>query len=151
MSERNIKGEFRIREYRKNDYPKINKIWEESGVGGVHRGDSRYVVESTIKNGAKLYVLEQIATKAIAGTAWLTHDFRRVYIHHFCIKPEWQGLGLSHSLCRKSVEFAESVNMQVKLEVQSANSKAVKLYKKYNFSNLGDYIVMINRSTQKKI
>lgn len=145
-----ILSQFFIRDFIPEDYEEINNLWESTGVGGSHRGDTPEVITGTIRNGGKLFILEHNANKMIAGTAWLTHDFRRIYLHHFCVHPSFQGKGLSHILCKKSIDLAESMNMQIKLEVHKSNSKAIALYEKHGFKYLGDYLVYIIRNIKIK-
>ena len=140
-----ILSDFFIRDYKPEDFEEINLLWESTGVGGSHRGDTAEVISNTLKNGGQFFVLEQISDNKIAGTAWLTNDSRRIYLHHFCINTSFQGKGLSHYLCEKCTNFARSLNMQIKLEVHKDNQKAVRLYTKAGFTYLGDYHVYIIR------
>lgn len=134
-----------IREYRTGDFAEIEKIWKSTGMGGAFRGDDAGVVEDTIRSGGKLFVLEDRSNREIIGTSWLTQDGRRIYLHHFGIKPEYQGRGLSHLLMKASKEFAKSTGLQIKLEVHKSNTVAITLYKKWGFEFLGDYDVYIIR------
>ena len=150
MSEKvDISGLINLREFQAQDYDELNNLWEKTGVGGIHRGDNLTVIEKTISNGGKLFLLEEISSHKIIGSAWLTHDFRRIYLHHFCIHDLFQGKGLAHLLCKKCITFAEEMNMQIKLEVHNTNSKAIALYEKHGFKFLGDYLVYIIRKTSK--
>ncbi len=111
------------------------------------RGDSREVIERTIKNGGKLLVLE--LNGEIIGTSWLTHDHRRTYLHHFAIKPEFQGKGYSKILLEKTIESAKKIGYQLKLEVHKTNIRAKRLYEKYGFRILDGYEVYIIRDLNK--
>ena len=144
-----LKNNFYIRDYQPQDYEQIVKLWQETGLGDPKRGDNQQVIEKTIKHGAKFLVLIHKPTSAIIGTSWLTNDFRRIYLHHFGIKKEFQGQGLSHMLMKKSMEFVKQQGRQVKLEVHKTNEIALKLYEKWGFKKLGDYIVMIVRDVEK--
>lgn len=145
MSEKNNFNNFIIRDFKAQDYEQINKLWIETGIGGKQRSDNLNVINSTLVNGGKLLILEHSVQNIIIGTAWLTTDFRRIYLHHFCIKPAFQNNGLSHLLCNESIKFAKERNMQIKLEVHKDNLKAIELYKKHKFTYLGDYNVYIIR------
>ena len=140
------KSDFIIRDFRDDDFPSVSIMWEETGVGGAHRGDVLDVINNTLKHGGKLLILENINTNTIAGTAWLTNDFRRIYLHHFCIGTEFQGKHLAHILCEECIRFAKQLNLQIKLEVHRNNSKAISLYEKHGFKFLGDYLVYIIRN-----
>jgi ribosomal protein S18 acetylase RimI-like enzyme len=136
---------LKIRDYSAGDFPEINQLWKDTGMGGSVRGDNEETIERTIKAGGKLFVLENTVSHEIIGTSWLTHDQRRIYIHHFGIKPAFQGKGYAHLLMRASMDFAQSAGLQIKLEVHKDNFKAIQLYKKWGFNYLGDYVVYIIR------
>jgi len=134
-----------VREYLQEDFNAINHLWKDTDMGGSMRGDNEETIDKTIKAGGKLFVLENPLSREIVGTSWLSHDQRRIYIHHFGIKPAFQGKGYAHLLMKASMDFAQSTGMQIKLEVHKDNFKAVQLYKKWGFNYLGDYDVYIIR------
>ena len=145
MSEKNNFAHFIIRDFKSDDYEQINLLWKETGLGGSQRDDNLQVINSTLANGGKLIILEHSAQNLIIGTAWLTTDTRRIYLHHFCVKPTYQNKGISHLLCNESIKFAKEKKMQIKLEVHKDNLIATELYKKHGFTYLGDYDVYIIR------
>ncbi|MBM3437050.1 MAG: GNAT family N-acetyltransferase [Bacteroidetes bacterium] len=103
-----------------------------------------------MRQGGKLLLLDNPETFEIIGTSWLTQDGRRIYLHHFGIKPEYQGMGYSHHLMKATMDFAESTGKQIKLEVHESNAVAINLYKKWGFQYLGDYEVYIIRDYKSK-
>lgn len=138
--------DFKIRDYQNSDFIEINHLWKSLGMGGDYRGDTVEVIQNTIRMGGKLLVLENNLNKEIIGTSWLTLDGRRIFLHHFGIKQDYQNQKLSHILLKKSLKFAEQKNMQIKLEVHHDNLKALNLYLKYGFKHLENYEVYIIRS-----
>lgn len=141
------KNDYFIRDFCDEDYHSVSILWEETGVGGTHRGDILEVINNTLEHGGKLLILENKNTKHIAGTAWLTNDFRRIYLHHFCISTKFQGNHLANMLCEECIRFAKQLKLQIKLEVHSNNLKAISLYEKHGFKFLGDYLVYIIRDS----
>lgn len=136
---------FFVRDYWAADYPHVAEIWEKSGISTPGRGDSAEVIENTLRRNGRLLVLVDRDRDTVVGTSWLTNDGRRLYLHHFAITPECQGLGLSKPLLRESLKIAKAVGLQVKIEVHRDNQKALELYRKAGFKRLGDYDVMIIR------
>jgi ribosomal protein S18 acetylase RimI-like enzyme len=134
-----------IRAYRDEDFPAIDQLWSETGMGGKIRGDDRETIRNTLLQGGRLFVLVDRETGEVIGTSWLTVDGRRIYLHHFGIKPVYQGKGYSRQLLEASLDFARSTGLQIKLEVHKVNERAVRLYEKAGFSYLGDYLVYIIR------
>lgn len=137
--------DFIIRDYCENDYSALICLWDIIGLGGANRGDDAGVILNTLHNGGKLLLLEKFSDSSIIGSSWLTNDGRRLYMHHFGIKPESQGLGLAKPLLQASIDFARSLNLQLKIEVHHQNTVAINLYKKFGFNYLGDYDVYIIR------
>jgi ribosomal protein S18 acetylase RimI-like enzyme len=134
-----------IRDYSESDFDDVNNIWNETGMGGRQRGDDKKTIADTLNCGGKLLVLENKDSGEIIGTSWLTNDGRRIYLHHFGLKPAFQGKGLSNLLLESSLKFAKSKGLQIKLEVHKNNEVAINLYKKYGFKYLGDYLIFIIR------
>ncbi|MBP7850771.1 MAG: GNAT family N-acetyltransferase [Lentimicrobiaceae bacterium] len=142
--ELNLPSGLSIREIQESDIPAVLRVWEETGMGGVARGDGPEVILRTLRHGGVMYVL--IAQEVLIGTSWITSDGRRLYLHHFSIRPAWQGRGYARYLLNASLAFAKSMKMQIKLEVHRNNDIAVNLYKKAGFNYLGDYDVYIIRN-----
>lgn len=140
---------YQIRSYKTEDYLQISLLWEQTGLGNRERGDDDRVISETLNHGGAFYVMELANTNEIIGTSWITNDGRRLYLHHFGILPKFQGKGYSHPLLKKSLDYAQQLNLQIKLEVHKQNIIAENLYKKAGFSYLGDYKVLIIRNHQK--
>ncbi len=133
-----------VRDYQERDYPRVAAIWEQTGISTPGRGDTAALVRATLRHGGRLLLLEE-KDGGVIGTSWLTHDGRRLYLHHFAIAPGFQGRGLSKPLLRASLQVAKEVGLQIKLEVHQDNERAVNLYKNAGFQRLGDYDVYIIR------
>jgi len=136
---------FIVRNYRVGDIVQVARLWEQTGMGHPSRGDDSNTIERTIKCGGRLILVEEAETGLICGSSWVTTDGRRMFIHHFGILPEFQGIKLSHLLMKASLDFVKDMGMQVKLEVHQSNLRATELYKRYGFRRLGDYDVYIIR------
>lgn len=142
-------GKFIIREYRKGDYDGVAYLWQTTNLGNPARGDDESIIEQSITIGGSLLVLENLSDGSICGTSWMTFDGRRIHLHHFGIRPEYQGNDLSKILLKHSLEFVKKKGCQVKLEVHRSNMIATELYKKAGFTYLGDYDIYIMRDISK--
>jgi ribosomal protein S18 acetylase RimI-like enzyme len=136
---------YLIRDYTNNDFDGLNKLWQETNLGGAQRGDNAKIIEQSITLGGKLILLIHPETKIIIGSSWMTFDGRRLHLHHIGVKPEFQNQGLGKKITQESLKFAKEKGYQIKLEVHQSNKKAIKIYKKLGFSFLGDYDVYIVR------
>ncbi len=141
-------SKFQIRDFCQDDYNALLGLWNATGLGGEERCDDRIVIQSTIEAGGRLFVMYK--EDRLIGSSWLSHDHRRMYIHHFAIHPDFQGRGLSKILLEKSLECCSLLGLQVKLEVHKENHSAINLYKSYGFDDLEGYKVLIMRDIAKK-
>jgi len=142
---KNIRDQFNIRDYKESDYPEVEKIWIETGLGDRKRGDTGEVILDSIRHGGKFLVMIRKISGEIVGTSWMTFDGRRIHLHHCGIKPELQNRGLGKWLTLESLKFAREKKQQIKLEVHRDNHRAVHLYQSLGFEYLGDYDVYIIR------
>jgi hypothetical protein len=138
-------GNYIVRDYINADFPKLNELWQETGLGGAQRGDNAEIIEQSIKLGGKLIVLENTDSKEIFGSSWMTFDGRRIHLHHIGVKSTYQNQGFGKMLTQESLKFAKEKGYQIKLEVHQNNKKAIEIYKKLGFTFLGDYDVYIVR------
>jgi ribosomal protein S18 acetylase RimI-like enzyme len=136
---------YHITTFQPSDYEALAALWLNTGLGNAARGDNQQTIAETLALGGVLYVMKTEPENELIGTSWITNDGRRLYLHHFGIKPEYQKQGLSKPLLKKSLEFAKQINRQIKLEVHRDNLPALTLYEKAGFTYLGDYLVFIIR------
>lgn len=134
-----------IRDYKTEDFENLNKLWQETSLGGSQRGDNASIIAHSIELGGKLILLENTETKEIFGSSWMTFDGRRLHLHHIGVLPSYQNKGFGKLLTQESLKFAKEKGYQIKLEVHQKNSKAISIYKKLGFTFLGDYDVYIVR------
>jgi ribosomal protein S18 acetylase RimI-like enzyme len=144
-----IEKQFVIRNYAGGDFPEVENLWFDTGLSDPTRGDTSEIIDESIKLGGKLLVMIKKDSGIIVGTSWMTYDGRRIHLHHFAIKPEFQNMGLGKWLTLESLKFAREKNKQIKLEVHKSNETAVHLYQALGFKYLGDYNVYIIRNPQQ--
>ncbi len=136
--------DYQIIDFQPTYFEKVSLFWENNGLGGSHRGDSLQIIVETLKSGGHLLLMID-DKQNIIGTSWLTNDKRRTYIHHFGIREDCRRKGLAGILLECCLAYAKMDGYQVKLEVHRDNIPAQNLYRKYGFSDLGDYQVLIMR------
>ncbi len=133
----------RLKEVDPDSFAEVAGLWAETGVGNPARGDSLAVLNQTLRHGAVVLVARH-GGEAI-GTLWLTHDFRRAYIHHMAVKPELQNRGIGKLLMQEAVSIARELGFQAKLEVHRDNPAAQKIYRDSGFVELDGFLTMIKR------
>jgi len=124
-------------------YKEISSLWEITGVANPARGDSLDAVNKTLEHGAKILLLYK--ENRPIGTVWLTHDFRRLYIHHMAVHPSFQNQGWGRMLLKEALKIASEMKLQAKLEVRSDNYPALHLYSSEGFEPLEGYQTLIKR------
>lgn len=126
-------------------YVVVSTLWVMTGISSPQRGDSYEAICHTLANGARLVIAwwDEIPV----GTVWLTHDFRRLYIHHMAVHPQYQNKGIGKHLMEEALTVAKELKLQAKLEVHCQNKAAYRLYRKYGFITLEGYHTMIRRDT----
>ncbi len=134
-----------VREFVPEDYGQVAFVWKETKLSRPERADNLETIMRTIDHGGIFYVLEDLDTKKIIGTSWITNDGRRLHLQYFGILPEYQGRKLSHYLLEHSLDFARQTGLQIKLEVHKTNIIAKNLYEKWGFKKLDGYEIYILR------
>lgn len=127
----------------KEQYLKVSALWELTGVGNAERGDTFEAVNQTLYYGGRVILIydEEIPV----GTVWLTHDFRRLFIHHMAVHPNYRNQGFGKLLMQEALQIAKELNLQAKLEVHKDNPVASELYNSFGFKTLEGFITMIKR------
>lgn len=147
----NIKNRIRFRNFSKKDFHEIQKLWTLNDMGGRERADDAETILRCNHQGGHFIVMDLPDENKIIGTSWMTWDGRRILMHHFCIHPDYQRMGLGELLGIESLRFIQKKKAQVKLEVHKENHAAKKLYKKLGFFAFEDYdIYMIRNFGLKK-
>ncbi len=124
-------------------YAQIMQVWQVTGITNPARADSLESIRHNLDNtGTMLYCIED---GRVVGAAWVNHDFRRLYIHHMAVLPEYQNRGIGKALLQEALTIARETGYQAKLEVHKDNPTARHLYSSLGFKELDGYITMIKR------
>lgn len=132
-----------LRTYHEKDFAQLSQLWLESGVGSPARNDTQEAIRECLHIGGALFLIED--QNEIIGSAWITYDGRRFYLHHMAVSPLRQNQGIGKMLMDKVIAFGKEHKTQMKLEVNRQNARAIHLYEKYGFGNLGEYDTYIIR------
>lgn len=124
-------------------FDSITAIWNATGVSNPARADSFEAIQYNLDNGGMLLLAS--IDNVLAGVAWLSHDFRRLYIHHMAVAPKQQNKGIGRMLLQEALSIAREKGYQAKLEVHATNAAARHLYASCGFTDLDGYITMIRR------
>lgn len=145
MKKEKIRDNIRFREFKEEDFPAVQQLWELTGMGNPDRGDNAETIHQCNKQGGYFIIMDIPDENRIIGTSWMTWDGRRTYLHHFGIHPDYQGLGLGKLLGMESLKFIRERGSQVKLEVHKNNIIAKQLYQKLGFFAFTEYDIYMIR------
>ncbi|MCD4650446.1 MAG: GNAT family N-acetyltransferase [Candidatus Cloacimonetes bacterium] len=137
---------YEITHFDRKVFNDITELWNLAGIGKPTRGDTFEIVQSTISHGAKIsgiYVNEKLI-----ATCWITNDWRRLFLHHMAVHPEYQNRGLGARLIEDALDYGKEMELQMKLDVHQDNTVAIHLYTKYGFQPLAGYFQMFRRGFQ---
>src|SRR2546428_41413 len=87
-----------IRDYDMTDYGSICALWQSTGLMSAERGDDARVIAHTLASGGRLWVATREDEARVVGTAWITNDARRLYLHHVAVLPKYQHQGVGRRL-----------------------------------------------------
>ncbi len=132
-----------LSEITQEQFTEAAELWNLTGVGNPARGDTLEAVQKTLAHGGRMLLLYDDGLPV--GTVWLSHDQRRLYIHHMAVRPERQHQGLGRRLLKQALAYASELQLQAKLEVHTDNPAALELYKSEGFQTLEGYLAMIKR------
>jgi ribosomal protein S18 acetylase RimI-like enzyme len=132
-----------IRDYRPGDYQQVEELWKATGIYTVERSDTPDIILRCNQHGGRLLIMEDPERMRITGTSWMTFDGRRLFLHHFAIKPSLQGKGHGRQLALASLQFAKEKGFPVKLEVHRENVAALHLYRSLGFESFEDYEIFM--------
>jgi len=135
-----------LRDYIPQDFPQLIKLWQELDMSSKERGDSPEIILQTIEHGGRLIIMEETETGVIIGSSWMTFDGRRIFLHHFGIKKQYQRRGLGLKLAIESLNYIKQMGYQVKLEVHNENIPAKNLYEKIGFTSFPNYDIYMIRN-----
>lgn len=125
-------------------FARITEIWRETGISNPARADHIEAIRYNLEHGGILLIAYD--NDLLVGTVWLSHDHRRLYIHHMAVAVEKQNLGIGKLLLEEAIAISEELGYQAKLEVHKDNPAARHLYSSLGFTDLDGYITMIKRN-----
>jgi ribosomal protein S18 acetylase RimI-like enzyme len=124
-------------------YRDIMTIWQQTGITNPARADSFEAIQHNLDHTGTLITAS--LDSILAGAVWVNHDYRRLYIHHMGVVPEYQNRGIGRALLQEAIAIASETGYQAKLEVHETNLPARHLYSDMGFTDLDGYITMIRR------
>ena len=94
-----IKLDVKIRTLTVNDYDKMVKLWEDSGLESRPKGrDSKKAIEAQMKANPE-YFIGAFEGLRLIGTVIASDDGRKGWVNHLAVDPEHRRLGIASFGC----------------------------------------------------
>lgn len=92
-----------IREMHPDDYAEMLELWKNTPGMGISEADSENCIrEFLLRNPGLSFCFKE--GNRIVGTSLCGHDYRRGYIYHTAVLPEYRGRGIGRLLVKKNLE-----------------------------------------------
>lgn len=124
-------------------YQQLLALWDATGISNPARSDSLAAIAHSLEHTGTLILAHEDGE--LIGSIWLTHDYRRLYLHHMAVAPTLQNRGIGSKMLQEALQLATELGYQAKLEVHATNHPAMHLYKKHGFNELKGYLTCIKR------
>jgi predicted acetyltransferase len=92
-----------IREIHPDDYGEMIEMWRNTPGMGIGEADTETGIRRFLLNNPGLSFCYKQGNR-IVGTSLCGHDYRRGYIYHTAVLPEYRGRGIGRMLVRKNLE-----------------------------------------------
>ncbi len=92
-----------IREIHPDDYAEMLEMWKNTPGMGINDADTENsICDFLLRNPGLSYCCKE--GNRIVGTSMCGHDYRRGYIYHTAVLPEFRGRGIGRMLVEKNLE-----------------------------------------------
>ena len=133
-----------IRIYRERDREQVLALWQECDL--IHpKNDPQKDLDRKKGFGEELFLVIEEREKII-GTVMGGYDGHRGIINYLGVHPSFRGQGLGRMLLQAVEQKLKDLGCpQVNLLVWSNNSEALKFYKKTQYSEANDIVLLRKR------
>lgn len=114
----------------------LDSVYEIETLGHITPW-SKSIIHDCISVGYPCFVLEETKKKRIRAFAINRIAGGECHLLNLCVLPKTQGKGYGKKLLRFVLEYAQQFCFQLILEVRPTNNKALSLYKKHKFKQVG--------------
>ena len=133
-----------IRIYRERDREQVLALWQECDL--IHpKNDPQKDLDRKKGFGEELFLVIE-AKEKIIGTVMGGYDGHRGIINYLGVHPSFRGQGLGKMLLQAVEQKLKDLGCpQVNLLVWSNNSEVLKFYKKTQYSEANDIVLLRKR------
>jgi len=148
MPEKSQTDNFRIREFRIEDYARVMEIWAEGGLPLKPKGrDSRENIARQVKMPNVLFlVAEEGEGSRIIGTVLATHDGRKGWINRLAVDVTLRKQGIGARLVREAERRLEALGMDIlACLIEDDNAVSMAVFEKLGYKKHPEIIYFAKR------
>lgn len=148
MPEKSQMDNFRVREFRIEDYARVMELWAEGGLPLKPKGrDSRENIARQIKMPNVLFlVAEEGEGGRIIGTVLATHDGRKGWINRLAVDATLRKQGLGARLVREAERRLEALGMDIlACLIEDDNAISMAVFEKLGYKKHPEIIYFAKR------
>jgi len=148
MPEKSQTDNFRIREFRIEDYARVMEIWAEGGLPLKPKGrDSRENIARQVKMPNVLFlVAEEGEGSRIIGTVLATHDGRKGWINRLAVDATLRKQGIGARLVREAERRLEALGMDIlACLIEDDNAVSMAVFEKLGYKKHPEIIYFAKR------
>ena len=100
-----------IREIHPDDYAEMFALWKNTAGMGIGEADSESRIREFLLNNPGFSFCFKEGNRII-GTSLCGHDYRRGYIYHTAVLPEYRGRGIGRILVKRNLEQLKAAGIE---------------------------------------
>lgn len=148
MPEKSQTDNFRVREFRIEDYDRVMELWAEGGLPLKPQGrDSRENILRQIREPNVLFlVAEEENGSRIVGTVLATHDGRKGWINRLAVDAALRKQGIGARLVREAERRLEGMGMDIlACLIEDDNAVSMAVFEKLGYKKHPEIIYFAKR------
>lgn len=148
MSEKSQTDNFRIREFRIEDYARVMELWAEGGLPLKLKGrDGRENILKQIREPNVLFlVAEEGEGGRIIGTVLATHDGRKGWINRLAVDAALRKQGIGARLVCEAERRLEALGMEIlACLIEDDNAVSMAVFERLGYKKHPEIIYFAKR------
>ncbi len=133
-----------IREIHPDDYAEMFELWKNTPGMGIGKADTEIRIREFLLNNPGLSFCFKEGNRII-GTSLCGHDYRRGYIYHTAVLPEYRGRGIGRMLVLRNLEQLKAAGIgKCHLFVFADNALGNGFWHSMGWTRRGDICIYSN-------
>lgn len=137
---------FKIREFKIEDYEDAIKIWKDAGLPFKAKGrDRKSEIEKELKRGCAIFYVGVIEEKVVA-VIFGTHDGRKGWINRVAVASDYKQKGFAKKLIQKVEKKLDEMGIEIVAAlIEDWNKTSMAVFKKLGYIKHDDVFYFSKR------